>query len=159
MNYFKEGTEYQAVENKVARVFGGNVELEGGYVTDEISENANPIQVRDELALSQTEFYGDDGELKRNMASDVVRGTIYTTPDNEIIDLNGGLTGEYLEWSTVEPQGELEGGGNEFVLPVPFDTVVEIDSVDPLIHHSTPGWEAYVEAEKDILDDEPEDTL
>lgn len=146
MNYFKEGAEYQAVENKVARVFGGNVELEGGYLTDEISENANPIQVRDELALSQTEFYGDGGELKRNMASDVVRGTIYTTPDNEIIDLNGELTGEYR-------------GGNEFVLPVPFDTVVEIDSVDPLRHHSTPGWEAYVEAEKDILDDEPEDTL
>lgn len=146
MNYFKEGAEYQAVENKVARVFGGNVELEGGYPTDEISENANPIQVRDELALSQTEFYGDGGELKRNMASDVVRGTIYTTPDNEIIDLNGELTGEYR-------------GGNEFVLPVPFDTVVKIDSVDPLRHHSTPGWEAYVEAEKDILDDEPEDTL
>lgn len=146
MNYFKEGAEYQAVENKVARVFGGNVELEGGYLTDEISENANPIQVRDELALSQTEFYGEDGELKRNMASDVVRGTIYTTPDNEIIDLNGELTGEYR-------------GGNEFVLPVPFDTVVEIDSVDPLRHHSTPGWEAYAEAEKDILDDEPEDTL
>ena len=127
-------------------MFGGNVELEGGYLTDEISENANPIQVRDELALSQTEFYGDGGELKRNMASDVVRGTIYTTPDNEIIDLYGELTGEYR-------------GGNEFVLPVPSDTVVEIDSVDPLRHHSTPGWEAYVEAEKDILDDEPEDTL
>jgi hypothetical protein len=54
MKYFKEYDEYDAVENTVYRVYGGNVTLEGGYVTDSIPEYANPIQLRDDLALSQT---------------------------------------------------------------------------------------------------------
>lgn len=158
MNYFKEGKEYDAVENTVYRVYGGDVELEGGYVTDCLPDNANPIQMREDLALSQDSFYNEDGDLVRNLASEVATCTIYTTEDNEIINLDGELTGEHLEWRTVESVGELEGGGNEFKLPDDFDNIVEVESTDPLQHHSTPGWEAYIEAEAEVLekvDEEP----
>ena len=152
MNYFKEGEEYDAVENTVYRVYGGDVELEGGYVTDCLPDNANPIQMREDLALSQDSFYDDDGELVRNLASEVAICTIYTTEDNEIINLDGEPTGEYLEWGVVEPVGELEGGGNEFKLPDDFNSIVEVESIEPLQHHSTPGWDAYVEAEAEIME-------
>ena len=152
MNYIKENTEYEAKEHTVYRVFGGDVDMEGGYVTDCISDNANPIQVREDLALSQTSFYNDEGELVRNLASEVAVCTIYSTDDNEILDLAGNPTGEYLEWTEVEPVGDLSGGANEFKLPYDFDTIVEVESVESLTHHSTPGWDAYIEAEEQVLD-------
>ena len=89
MKYFKEYDEYDAVENTVYRVYGGNVTLEGGYVTDSIPEYANPIQLRDDLALSQTEFKNLDGNTVRNLASEVAECIIYTTEEGEILDKDG----------------------------------------------------------------------
>lgn len=157
MNYFKEGIEHPAIKNTVYRVFGGDVEMEGGYVTDCLPENANPIQMREDLALSQDSFYNEEGDLVRNLACEVAEGTIYTTEDYEIIDLDGEPTGEYLVWETVEPVGELEGGANEFKLPGDFNDLVEIESVEELRHESTPGWDAYIEAESEVLEQIEED--
>ncbi len=157
MNYIKDGTEYPAVENTVYRVFGGDVEMEGGYVTDYLPENANPIQMREDLALSQDGFYDDDGDLVRNLACEVAEGTIYTTDEYEIIDLHGEPTGEYLIWETVKPVEELKGGANEFKLPGDFNDIVEINSVEELRHESTPGWDAYIEAETEVMEKVEED--
>jgi hypothetical protein len=158
MNYFKEGIEHPAIENTVYRVFGGDVEMEGGYVTDCLPENANPIQMREDLALSQDSFYNEEGEIVRNLACNVAEGTIYTTEDYEIINLDGQTTGEYLVWETVEPVGQLEGGANEFKLSGDFNDLVEIESVEELRHESTPGWDAYIEAESEVLEQIEEDS-
>lgn len=158
MYYIKDGIEYPAIENKVYRVYGGDVAMEGGYVTDYLPENANPIQMREDLALSQDSFYNEEGELVRNLACEVAEGRIYTTDEFEIIDLNGEPTGEHLVWETVEPVGELEGGANEFKLPGDFNDIVEVDSIEELRHESTPGWDAYIEAESDVLEQIEKDT-
>ena len=158
MKYFKEYNEYDAVENTVYRVYGGNVTLEGGYVTDSIPEYANPIQLRDDLALSQTEFKDLDGNHKRNMASDVAECVIYTTEEGEILDKDGEPTGHRLEWSRIKEEGKWHGGGNQYELLDQFEDIVEVQSIKSVKHESTPGWESYIDAEKEVMENlEPED--
>lgn len=160
MKYFKEYDEYDAVENTVYRVYGGNVTLEGGYVTDSIPEYANPIQLRDDLALSQTEFKNLDGNTVRNLASEVAECIIYTTEEGEILDKDGEPTGHHLEWSTIGAEGEWQGGGNEYKLADRFEDVVEVQSIESVRHESTPGWESYIDAEQKVMESlEPEDCV
>lgn len=134
----------QAQETKVFRVFGGEVELEGGYVTDTPPDN--PIQARADLALSQHYFDA------RNLACEVVEGTIYTDDAGQILTLDGEYTGHALEFTEVEPTPDQPGGGQEYHLEDNWSTVVQVDTVRELNHHSTVGWEHYTQAEQSIME-------
>lgn len=152
MKYFKEDNEYEAIENTVFRVYGGDVEVEGGYITDSIPEYANPIQLRNDLGLSQTEFKDEDGSTVRNLASEVAECVIYTTEEGEILNKDGELTGHNLEWSVIEPEGEWQGGGNQYKLEDRFEDIVEVESIESVRHESTPGWDSYIEAENNVME-------
>lgn len=82
MYYLDEEMSLQvAYETNIYRVFGGDVELKGSYVTDALPEN--PIQARSDLALSQYDFD------VRNLACGLAEATIYTNDNGKILTLEG----------------------------------------------------------------------
>lgn len=139
----------EAHENKVFRYYGGDSDLEGGYVTPE--NLANPIYARDRLGLSQHDWTDEEGNPIRNLANNVAEGTIYTDDDGHIINLNGEVTDHVLDFTTVEPTSDMQGGGLEYHLEDNFYDVVEVESTESFIHQPTQGWSNYVEAEAAII--------
>ena len=80
MYYLDEEMSLQvAYETNIYRVFGGDVELKGSYVTDALPEN--PIQARSDLALSQYDFD------VRNLACGLAEATIYTNDNGKIVKI------------------------------------------------------------------------
>ena len=140
----------EAVEKPVYRVFGGDSSLEGGYLTD--SHPQNPIQARSDLALSQHDFIGDDGDPIRNTASQVASCTMYTDDGGHIINLaTGEVTDEILDFTEVEPTSDLPGGGLEHHLQGDFEDMVQVDTIEDLRHTPTEGWQNYLQAEDYVL--------
>ena len=141
---------HEATEVPVYRVFGGDVQQEGGFVTD--TNPGNPIQARGELALSQHDFTGPDGTPMRNMASQVASCSMHVDDEGHIINLNTGeVTDDTLAFTTVEPTSDLPGGGMEYHLQGDFNDLVQVNSVDDLRHTPTQGWLDYLEAEDRII--------
>ena len=150
----------EANENKVYRVFGGDSDLEGGFVTP--NEPQNPIEAREELGLSQHDFCCDDGSPIRNMASHIAEGTIYTDDDGRIINLDGEVTDNVLDFTEVQPTTDMDGGGLEYHLQDDFNDVVQVDNISELQHEPTEGWLNYVDIESEVINDteqQPEDSL
>lgn len=144
---------HEANEHTVFRVFGGDSTLEGGYVTPD--RPVNPIQAREDLALSQHDWTDKEGNPIRNMASEVAECTIYTDDEGRIIDTMTGQQTDYsLEFSVVDPTSDQSGGGMEYHLEGDFDHMVEVNSVETLQHQSTDGWQQYLEAEAGTTSDE-----
>ncbi len=149
----------EAHENQVFRYYGGDSDLEGGYVTPE--NYANPICAREQLGLSQHDWTDEEGSPIRNLASNVAEGTIYTDDDGHIINLNGEVTDHVLDFTTVEPTSDMPGGGLEYHLEDNFYDVVDVESTETLRHQPTEGWSEYVEDEAAVInaaDTTPDDS-
>lgn len=151
MNYFDSDMNLrEANETTVYRVFGGDSSLEGGFITCEAP--ANPIQARSDLALSQHDFTDDEGNLVRNLASEVASGTVFTDDNGYIINpQTGEVTDNQLDFQPAEPVSDLPGGGLEYQLEDDFENVVQVDCVDELRHEPTDGWTDYLAAEEEVL--------
>ncbi len=140
----------ESVDIPVYRVFGGDSELEGSYVTN--INPANPISARCELSLSQHDFLDMDGKPVRNTASEVASGHISVDDEGHIINNTiCEATSDILEFTEVQPTSDMPGGGMEYHLQGNFNDLVQVDSVDDLRHKPTQGWLDYLEAEDKIL--------
>ena len=160
--FYRDGNNEikEANETDVYRVYGCDSGAEGGFITDKCPEN--PISAREDLALSWRDFTNDSGDIVRNTASEVAVGKMYTDDDGHIINISTGeVTDNVLDFTTVEPTSDREGGGNEYELKDNFTDVVEVIGTEELRHTSTEGWDAYVEAETEIMgsDDKSNDVL
>ena len=143
MYYLEEEMSLQvAHETHIYRVFGGDVELKGSYVTDALPEN--PIQARSDLALSQYDFD------VRNLACGFAEATIYTNDNGKILTLEGEQTEHELKFTEVAPVSDLPGGGQEYHLQDDWEKIIQVNSVEILKHESTTGWKQYVENEKNM---------
>ena len=151
MYYLDENNSLQeSIDVPVYRVFGGDVPLEGSYVSDQPA--SDPINARWYNALSQHDFLDSDGNPIRNMASQMASGHISLDDEGHIIDQNTfKATDNVLEFTEVQPTSDLPGGGTEYQLQGDFNDLVVVDSVEDLRHEPTDGWLDYVEAEKQVL--------
>lgn len=144
----------EAQSHKVYRYFGGCSEMQGGYVTDNMYDC--PDAAKSALALSDVDWENTNSAEKMAVCE------IYTTPESEIISMEDVCaTGNYLEFSDVQPSSDYPGGGTEYKLDGPFEDLVNV--VDVKNFDGNLGWysidDNYMDKDMNRIDEMISDEL
>lgn len=150
MYYFDPDTQLveESASNPVYRYHTHWDQIEGGYVTPDYYQD--PVTAKENLGLSDVDFD------QVNSAQYCAVGSIETTPDGRIIDLDSCVpTDNALSYRTVDSTSDMPGGGLELELkPLgDFNSLVTVD--DDLKFHEDDYYSINnpYNPENDMIDD------